>query len=437
MTQTKINFASIIATPTITSWSQTYTAGNFATVVSLSIQETDNPNPEISLPIIGKNLLTTLQSEYFSLEIKNLQTVKKAIEITCNDLPKEVSASIIVGAIAENVLYAYLFGNGKVLLKRKDNCAIILENQTNHAINLPMVHAVSGFLQDKDLVILESDDFGKLFPKQELINYLTSDDPSTIAEEILPIVHEKEEGKIAAVIFNYHNFEEKEVETFEKPVIKTAFSFKKILPARFSRSKKSLLTVAIILCFLFIFSIVFSLQKKQASQTQALFNSIFPQAQKKFEEGQGLITLNKTLAKQDFLDAQKSLLSTKDKFPKDSSEETQILTLSKNIDDALSKLEISNSLDKATLTISIQNGSGVTGAAGKASDFLQTLGYKIASTANADKEDYQNVTIKIKKDKSDFLNTLKTDLSKYYIINTTSSDLTASFPTDVLIIIGK
>lgn len=445
MTQTKINFASVIATPTIFSWSQTYTAGNFAAVVTLSFQDTENPNlDEISLPIIGKNLLTTLQSEYFSLEIKNLQTIKKAIETTCKDLQKELICNIIVGAVADNVLYVYLFGNGKILLKRKEICEVILENETEENSNI--VHAASGFLQDKDLVILESTDFAKLFPKPALLNYLTSDDPNAIAEEILPMVHEKEEGKIAAIIFNYHSLHESP--PLSSPIIdkqegnpiherKIPFSFRKILPTRLSRAKKSYLTVAVILIFLFIFSIIFSLQKKQTSQTEALFNSIYSPAEKKFEEGQGLISLNKDLAKQDFESAQKTLLLAKDKFPTGSKEGTQISTLLKNIDDALSKFSTDVNLSKSTLTISVQNGSGVTGAAAKASDLLQNLGYKVVSTSNADKEDYQNLKIQVKSTKKDFLNLLKTDLAKSYTIGVTSSDLPSSFPTDVLIIIGK
>jgi hypothetical protein len=94
-------------------------------------------------------------------------------------------------------------------------------------------------------------------------------------------------------------------------------------------------------------------------------------------------------------------------------------------------------LDRSDLTIEIQNGSGEAGVAGKASTFLQGLGYKISTTGNADNFDYQNVTIKVKNDSSKYLSLLKSDLGAEYTIGDASSDLSASVSADVLVIVGK
>ncbi|MCL4354914.1 LytR C-terminal domain-containing protein, partial [Patescibacteria group bacterium] len=59
-------------------------------------------------------------------------------------------------------------------------------------------------------------------------------------------------------------------------------------------------------------------------------------------------------------------------------------------------------LDRAKLTVAIENGSGVVGAAGKASTLLTGLGYKVASTGNADKYTYVNVTIQVKTSSSKY-----------------------------------
>lgn len=94
-------------------------------------------------------------------------------------------------------------------------------------------------------------------------------------------------------------------------------------------------------------------------------------------------------------------------------------------------------LDRSKLSVTIQNGSGQAGVAGKASDYLKNLGYNVISTGNADNYNYTNVFIQVKADKSDYLALLKKDLGFNYTIGTASSDLSASSTEDALVIIGK
>jgi hypothetical protein len=94
-------------------------------------------------------------------------------------------------------------------------------------------------------------------------------------------------------------------------------------------------------------------------------------------------------------------------------------------------------LDRSELSVTVQNGSGVVGAAGKAADILKNLGYDVSSTGNADNYDYPNVVIQVKASSSDFLALIKKDLSGSYTIGTTSANLSSSFSSDALVIIGK
>ena len=61
-----------------------------------------------------------------------------------------------------------------------------------------------------------------------------------------------------------------------------------------------------------------------------------------------------------------------------------------------STIDKATGLDRANLTIAVKNGSGVTGAAAKASNFLKDLGYTVSSTGNADNSDYENTVIEVK-----------------------------------------
>lgn len=104
---------------------------------------------------------------------------------------------------------------------------------------------------------------------------------------------------------------------------------------------------------------------------------------------------------------------------------------------AVNPVDASTGLDRSTLSIEVQNGSGVAGAAGKGSDVLKGFGYKISSVGNADNENYENVTIQVKSTKTNFLALLKKDLGFSYTVGSTSADLDSSSTADALVIIGK
>ena len=94
-------------------------------------------------------------------------------------------------------------------------------------------------------------------------------------------------------------------------------------------------------------------------------------------------------------------------------------------------------LDRSKLTVSVENGSGEAGVAGKAASFLKNLGYDVTATGNADNYNYTGVTIQVRNNNSDYLPLLKKDLSSSYTVNSASSDLSASSSADALVIIGK
>ncbi|MBI2622044.1 LytR C-terminal domain-containing protein [Candidatus Microgenomates bacterium] len=89
------------------------------------------------------------------------------------------------------------------------------------------------------------------------------------------------------------------------------------------------------------------------------------------------------------------------------------------------------------LSVKVLNGSGVTGAAKEASDYLSGLGYEIAGTGNASTTDFENTTIDIKSAKESLLPQLKIDLQTKYTIGTTSATLSASESADAVVTVGK
>lgn len=104
---------------------------------------------------------------------------------------------------------------------------------------------------------------------------------------------------------------------------------------------------------------------------------------------------------------------------------------------AVNPVDGATGLDRSTLSIEVQNGSGEAGAASKGSDVLKSFGYKVIATGNADNFDYVNTTIQVKSTKVNFLSLLKKDLGFSYTVGSTSADLVSSSTADALVIIGK
>lgn len=100
-------------------------------------------------------------------------------------------------------------------------------------------------------------------------------------------------------------------------------------------------------------------------------------------------------------------------------------------------IDSSTGLDRSALTVEVQNGSGVVGAASKASDVLKGFGYHVTAMGNADNFNFENATVQVKSAKSKYLTLLKKDLGFSYTVASASSDLSASSAADALVIIGK
>ena len=100
-------------------------------------------------------------------------------------------------------------------------------------------------------------------------------------------------------------------------------------------------------------------------------------------------------------------------------------------------IDKASGLDRSKLSIHVLNGSGVAGAAKKASDFLEGLGYNVVDYDNADNTDYAQTVIQISSAQSKFLSLLKKDLSGKYTIGSTADAPPASETADAVVIIGK
>lgn len=448
-----ISFSKIVATPTLSSWSQAYNAGKLFAVLSLE-KTAQLPADIESLNILGKDILERLEQEFFTIEEKNLESIKNAISNTFQNQIEGVNYSFASGAFVNNILYLFTLGAGLTYIKRNGNLGVALGSEET---NLKDVTASSGFVKDNDLIVLATDAFSKTVTNDYLNYNLNDTPPSEIAESLAPSIHKAEDGRISAIIIKYGNPQvveepvetleiEEKVEVVSEETFSTFNKYLSLLKSKLKRpnihfdpTKKIFLVAAAVIVGVLIFSTFLTIQKQNNAKVKALFSEIYPQAQKKYEEGQSLLDLNKNLAREAFVSAQKVLNENKDKLPVKSKESVQVQELLKKVKSGLDLLSPvdSSGLDRSKLSVTVTNGSGIEGTAGKAADLLKEFGYNVASTGNADNYNYQGVTIKVKSSKGEFLDLLKKDLSKDYTVSSSSSDLPSDSPTDALIIIGR
>lgn len=452
-----LTFSKIVATPTLNSWAQAYNAGKLFAV--LSLEKTEDLEEIESLNIQGKQLLERLEQEFFATEDKNLESIKKAISVVFEQEIKGVNISFVAGALVNNILYLFGIGSGKVFIKRGENLGLALNSEEA----LPKdITSSSGFIKEGDLIVLATEAFSQVVTEEDLNINLNDIEPSEITESLAPKIHKAENGKIAAIVIKYKRpFVVEEVvdegtEANEPEVIpqeeieeKPTSNFKEYLFSLKSKirkpdfrqksTKKLFLILAVIIIGILSFSIFLGIQNQNNAKVKALFDQIYPQAQKEYEEGLSLVDLNKNYARESFQSAQKILNDNKEQFKEKSEEAIQTQTLLKKIEEGLMQVSPidKSGLDRSKLSIIVENGSGIEGTAGKGAAILKDLGYNVISTGNADNYKYEGITIEVKSDKEDFLNLLKKDLAKDYTIKSSSSDLPDSSTSDCVIIIGK
>lgn len=370
MTNSNFAVSKIVATPTENSWAQAYNAGSLFAVLSL----TKKSEEDLNLNLTGKSILNTLEEEYYTLEEKNLETIKKAHSNTCQKIPENIHFSFLVAAIVENVLYIFTKSKAKVILKRNEEIGSILDSFEDS--DKEDITAVSGALEDNDLIILSTEDFFKVIKEKDLTSALLENAPSDIAENLTPKVHKQEEGGAASIfilykkpvepILNNHYLKEEdkpeisereddsEEDLSKEAQIETLSSdsrFKKIkgllsfpTKIRLGHSKKVLLTISVVLISVLIISALFAIKKQEEAKTRQIFQEVFNKAQSKFNEGNALLSLNKNLAREDLSETQKVLQENKSKFKQGSKELAEITALLEKTEKLLNETAQVNSV---------------------------------------------------------------------------------------------
>ncbi len=348
MSDIQLLSSKISALPTETSWSQIYNAGNVYVILSL-----ESKDPQKPLQALGKELISTLEGEYFSLETKNFSTIKKALSSVLEVLPDDTTATIVACAVVAGIVYVFAKGQGYIYLRRSTKIVPLLEPHDD-------LHGASGTLKHNDFLSLGTTSFYTLVPKETVF---CAKDSADLSELATPLVQNQPDGTAAGVgiwvkdtnqpipdsVPQIHDYSAtKQAANIPDTAVPQVPEPTETLPNRSSRQssliqrlqsmvspviaklglkRTFLLLLAIGLVVILISSVVSALQSRQSSQYATQFQEVYPPALKKYNEGKALLTLNKSLANDDFLSAKKQLEDNKLKFPEGTPERQQIDSL--------------------------------------------------------------------------------------------------------------
>ena len=197
MAGNNLTFSKVVATPTTSAWSQAYSAGSLFAAISL--QSDIIPQTDENLNSLGKDVISTLESEFFPLENKDLESIKGAISATISKVKEDVKLSFVVCYLNDNILYLYAAGGGKAILKREEKIGTVIDSDESREVK-----SASGYVQDKDFIVLETQPFIRTVATPTLASALDKSTPEEVSEELAPHVHEKTEGGASAIILNYN-----------------------------------------------------------------------------------------------------------------------------------------------------------------------------------------------------------------------------------------
>lgn len=388
MPTTNLSFAKIAATPTDSAWSQAYNSGSLFITLALTTEE---PAQQEQLPALGKTVLGLLESEIYALAKKNVASISAVITESVKDVPPEVVVSLSLSFVKENALYGFVFGTGKILLKRGEKIGPILQVETHQNL----AQGGSGYLETNDLVLIQTAQFAKSVSDEKVAKALEYGLPNDIAETISPHVHGEKEGGAALIILSYQGIsrsqspdEDLETDTLasDSPIKKEAerltepdvplssrmtaapiinqpieegepatSPYEKITSllsgikvpfiSGLEPRKKITLGVAALLIIVLAVSIIFVGANQESSKNKALFASIYESASEDFQSGSDLLSLNPSLAREDFLRAQETLRESEGKFKEGSTEKEQLDDLSGKIESALEGTEGKESIE--------------------------------------------------------------------------------------------
>lgn len=264
---------------------------------------------EGEIAVIGKEIIARLHEEYYGwLDSPAFFQLKKAVERVFEEVKDGLKIEILAASVADGVLNLAFAGKGEAILWRKGKEGVILKG------SLDKIETASGFLEEEDRFLIGSEKFFEIVSEEKINQALICPSVKEGGEILSPFVLGFNQGSAAAIIAQYQEEEKEEerqeVEFKRKIKIKDwGLKIKSWLfqPPVKKNSTKSLTTVALIFALLLMVGVVYGGKERKRQEQEKRIGEILSQAKTKKEEGENLLSLNPSKARESFKEAERLL----------------------------------------------------------------------------------------------------------------------------------
>lgn len=297
---------------------------------------------------IGHRIIEKVRKGYEELEEKNLNSIKKLFR----SLKTEGKLTLMVGVLAEDILYLLGQGEGEVLLKRKEACSKVLSGQGSS----------SGILEDEDVVVFFSPTFKRLVPSWEIKERLGTGSLREIEEYLASRVQGADENEGAAgLLVRFSQIDKKKRESKLKKLTNKiftkikpwvdflknhqAFQFKEKL--RIEKGRRLTASVGLILTILLFVSLVLGNFQKERTAHKEEIKKLKEEVSPQIQEGEALLELNVFQARRVLSEAKNSLEAALSTFKNKSKEREEAEKLLEEVNRLLALAQKNFRLDQA------------------------------------------------------------------------------------------
>lgn len=280
---------------------------------------------------VGKKILSEVLTKIGTLKERNLHAVQQIVR-EVQESP--AVSSLIIGVLSDDVLYLASRGQAEVLIGRGGKIAKVLSNDDSG----------SGKVAVSDRLLFSSKTFCEGMPFEKRRELLSTQDVEKLKEEGAPLLfqHPETHGAVALIATVISSSDARDAQnTAPHPISESGNQFihqlqpvKRFIRsikehvwqgrAEDVRSKKTLLTIVVMLLVLLVGSIVFNVRHMRSTQNQKRLNETIDLVSHQYEEAINILDLNPIRARSLLADSKLNLTPFLKSYQKDSNEYKKI-----------------------------------------------------------------------------------------------------------------
>lgn len=329
-----LSVAKLVGSATDSAWAQAYSAGKLHIVLSLEGEEK-------SLAATGRETLEKLQREFFALDEKTLESITKAVKTVTETISSDLSFSLLLTTVVEDVLYIITSNSGAALLQRNGKISIIASGKKAE------ISSFSGKILPGDIIIIATQGTFNTIPSEKIKKALEHATPGEIAETLAPLTHEHSNGSEAALIWkvsgevkkddSQEEGPEPEETTLQEatkksrpPIISTikipsiGNIFAKLLVVRSLNRKNLAILISIVLIGILVVGFFVQKMKVNESKNQAILEKILSSEKQKYEDALAVMELNRGMGMQDLSQVKEDVEKNLNQLPAGSTQRREL-----------------------------------------------------------------------------------------------------------------